>query len=497
MISNERQYRITRARLHDFESALADIAGTGESQGISRELLTLQREALSSQREDLVADIEEYERLRSGEQSVIEATSLSEFPRALIAGRVVRGLTQKQLGEKIGVKEQQIQRWEATGYANITFSRIREIVTALRLQVREEVFVPSDKFSAKKLIGNLKKVGLRSESLVRRILPAELFSPLYEDAEGEVPPGVLFQAAGLIARVFSLPVADVFSERPPQLDLRALAIGRYKIPSTAGEDAVSAYTIYAHYLAALTAQCAKDIPLSPLPSSWEEVHAGIIGDEEETVSFDTTLDYIWRLGMPVLPLQDPGTFHGAVWVINGRPVIVLKQGARLGSRWLFDLLHELAHVVRNVTNGRLTASFEVVEVHPITPERRGAPEEEEANDVAEDVLFHGRSAEVEKACVSAAKGDIRNLKRILPQVARREHIELGVLANHIAYRLSQQGESWWPTAMTIQEGGNDPFAIARDRFLTHLRLNILSSVDQGLLLRAVSDLSLKEGMLGA
>src|SRR5205823_39629 len=156
------------------------------------------------------------------------------------------------------------------------------------------------------------------------------------------------------------------------------------------------YTLYANYLAALTAQCAKDIPLSPLPSSWEQVHAGIIGNKEQTVRFAAALDYIWRLGIPVIPLQDPGTFHGAVWVINGRPVIVLKQGGRLGSRWLFDLLHELAHVVRKVTNGRLTSSFEVVEVHPITPERRGATEEEEANDIAEDVLFHGRSAEVER-----------------------------------------------------------------------------------------------------
>jgi hypothetical protein len=165
----------------------------------------------------------------------------------------------------------------------------------------------------------------------------------------------------------------------------------------------------------------------------------------------------------------------------------------LVAKWLFDLLHELAHVVQRVRAGQLTSPFEIIEVHPITPERRGAPEEEEANDLAEDVLFHGRSEEVEKACVNAAKGDIRNLKRIVPGVARREHIEVGVLANHMAFRLSQQDETWWSTAMTMQAGGKDPFAAARGRLLTDIRLNVLSEVDANLLLRAFSDPSPEGG----
>lgn len=492
MISNERQYRITRARLQDFESALAEVSEPGSSAAVSHELLALQREALSSQREELAADIAEYERLRSGEQFVIEANSLADFPRALIAGRVARGMTQKDLAEKIGVKEQQIQRWESSYYANTSFSRIREIVEALQLQVREEVFVPSNTFTVKKLVEQLRKIGLRSEVLIRRILPPEVFSMLYEDAETKTRDGVLFQAAGLIARVFGLRHTDLFGDRVPNLDLTALAIGRYKVPATAGEDAVSAYTLYAHYLAALTAECAKHIQLAPLPSSWQQVHSGICNGIERMITFDATVDYVWRLGIPVLPLQDPGTFHGAVWVIDGRPVIVLKQGNRLVARWLFDLLHEFAHLVRKVKDGRLASGFEVVELHPISPKRRAAADEEEANDIAEDVLFHGRSAEIEQACVRAAQGEIRLLKRIVPEIADRERIHVGVLANHLAFRLSQQGEVWWPTAMTMQNDGNDPFFVARHRLLSSLRLNALNPVDRDLLVRAVSDFSSKE-----
>src|SRR6266540_3035555 len=100
MITNERQYRITRARLQDFETALADIAAAKPTEGMAAELVQLQQEALASQHEELVTEVGEYERLRSGEQPVIEAT-LADFPRALIAGRVARGLTQRELGEKL------------------------------------------------------------------------------------------------------------------------------------------------------------------------------------------------------------------------------------------------------------------------------------------------------------------------------------------------------------------------------------------------------------
>ena len=292
MITNERQYRITRARLQDFETALADIASARPPEGMAAELVQLQREALASQHEELVAEVGEYERLRSGEQPVIEAT-LADFPRALIAGRVARGLTQKELGEKLGVKEQQVQRWESTGYATTTFSRMREVVAALGLQVREEIFIPTKRFTAKTLIKNLKKVGLRSDLLIKRLLPPEALSHVFSAPGGTDAAGLVFQSANLIARVFGFPTSAILSQRAPQLDLQALAAGRFKIPAKAGEEAVSAYTLYAHYLAALVERCVAHIPLAKLPTSWREVHSALAGPQEQTVTFESTLNYVW------------------------------------------------------------------------------------------------------------------------------------------------------------------------------------------------------------
>ena len=70
------------------------------------------------------------------------ATSFAELPRALIQSRIALGLSQKELAERLGLKEQQIQRYEATEYAGASVQRVQEVIQALGLQVREEVVLP-------------------------------------------------------------------------------------------------------------------------------------------------------------------------------------------------------------------------------------------------------------------------------------------------------------------------------------------------------------------
>ena len=41
------------------------------------------------------------------------------------------GFSQKDLAQRLGLKEQQIQRYEATGYASASLARIQEIIEAL------------------------------------------------------------------------------------------------------------------------------------------------------------------------------------------------------------------------------------------------------------------------------------------------------------------------------------------------------------------------------
>ena len=56
---------------------------------------------------------------------------VAELPTVLIKARIAQGLSQKDLAERIGLKEQQIQRYEATDYASASLNRIKEVVSAL------------------------------------------------------------------------------------------------------------------------------------------------------------------------------------------------------------------------------------------------------------------------------------------------------------------------------------------------------------------------------
>ena len=60
-----------------------------------------------------------------------ELSVVAELPSVLIKARIAQGLSQKDLAERLGLQEQQIQRYEATDYASASLTRIKEVVSAL------------------------------------------------------------------------------------------------------------------------------------------------------------------------------------------------------------------------------------------------------------------------------------------------------------------------------------------------------------------------------
>ena len=83
MITNERQYKITRARAGHFQHAF-DEFDTHPRDGVHPLLVKAERDALESQLEDLRAEIDEYERIKSADISAISATSFDELADTLI-----------------------------------------------------------------------------------------------------------------------------------------------------------------------------------------------------------------------------------------------------------------------------------------------------------------------------------------------------------------------------------------------------------------------------
>jgi ribosome-binding protein aMBF1 (putative translation factor) len=135
MIKNERQYAITKAQAEKFAQALAEAKQRPSGKGHPL-LRRAEEEALRSQLADLQAELAEYDALRSGQKKGLPVSSFDDLPRALIQARIAAGLSQKELARRLGLKEQQIQRYEATDYATAKLSRLRAVMQALGVEVQ-------------------------------------------------------------------------------------------------------------------------------------------------------------------------------------------------------------------------------------------------------------------------------------------------------------------------------------------------------------------------
>lgn len=139
MITNKRQYRIANAQMKRFEEALAAQAATGPSPDVRPRIHQAMVEATASERDELRAQLERYDDLRSGRVAQRTLTSIRELPIALIEARIAARLTQRELAGQLGVPEQQIQRWEANSYGGVGIDRLQEIADALKLEMLETV----------------------------------------------------------------------------------------------------------------------------------------------------------------------------------------------------------------------------------------------------------------------------------------------------------------------------------------------------------------------
>ena len=134
MIQNEHQYKVTRKWAKRFAQAIEELELVGdEAQDFHPRALKIQRDALQGQLDTLNDELREYETLKAGgiplDQNI--SASIETLPKALIRTRIAKGLTQKDLAERIGLKEQQIQRYESSGYESASLARISEVAAAL------------------------------------------------------------------------------------------------------------------------------------------------------------------------------------------------------------------------------------------------------------------------------------------------------------------------------------------------------------------------------
>ncbi len=137
LILNDREAREARNAIAEISHAL-----TSEEQfkklasGLPLSVLSGYKRTLTTQKENLEAILGSYERAKAGDYADFIKNAGSDVGAVLIIARIVKNFSQKDLARRVGLKEQQIQRYESDRYRSITLAGLRRIAQALGVQLR-------------------------------------------------------------------------------------------------------------------------------------------------------------------------------------------------------------------------------------------------------------------------------------------------------------------------------------------------------------------------
>jgi transcriptional regulator with XRE-family HTH domain/Zn-dependent peptidase ImmA (M78 family) len=460
MIKNQLQHKVSTSNLRKFEAALESASAIDQPPaGIHPLMWKAQLDGMESQIATLRREISEYQELISGDVETIEVDTLEELPAGLIMARIAKGLTQKQLAELINVKPQQIQRWEDSDYYKTSFETLIGIAKALEISVSEKISFQREAKSNAKL---LSEAGIDLKFLKRRFAPQS----------GNAAHEIINEAAAFLRKVWGVIVRPNGELDLSDLHSNGAALARFKLPKNADEKKVRAYAQYAFTVAATVSAAEATVISAPI-AGWSETRTAI--QQYGEINLKNCLEYAWDLGIPVIPLSDSVLFHGCCWKIGGRNVIILKQSVRAESRWLFDLLHEMYHAFEPVG----TESFSPNQMDGTAKERRESDEEMAANDFAGNVLLDGKAREYFDEVLRASNGKIAFVKRNVQRVSHRHGVNVGILANYVAYRLKRDLDAdWWGAATNLQADSEDAYEITQSVFRQRFDLSSLKGIDK-------------------
>ncbi|NQU25598.1 MAG: helix-turn-helix transcriptional regulator [Candidatus Nealsonbacteria bacterium] len=158
MIQNDWQKNVTKTQIATLNEALE--AAVHEQGDMDPRLYGAMVAGIRSQIDDLEKEVQEYDALETA--LVLHMESRLDIGRVLIQGRVARGLTQKELAERLNLKPQQIQKYEATQYEAASLKRVQDILAALELDF--EVDIPLRKGDRKQRHPQIRRSGRQPAS---------------------------------------------------------------------------------------------------------------------------------------------------------------------------------------------------------------------------------------------------------------------------------------------------------------------------------------------
>jgi HTH-type transcriptional regulator/antitoxin HigA len=137
IILNEKELREARLRLTAFDEALA----TEESlrrvaDGLPPEVVKQVTATMQLEREDLSDAVSAYDAAKdTGKPAHLERRADKDPGLMLIVARIAKGYSQRDLAWRLGVKEQQVQRYEADRYNSISIKNYARVAALLGVKL--------------------------------------------------------------------------------------------------------------------------------------------------------------------------------------------------------------------------------------------------------------------------------------------------------------------------------------------------------------------------
>jgi HTH-type transcriptional regulator/antitoxin HigA len=143
MIRNDKEYRHSKEQLSELETELQKLSEGRHLAERDEVASSAVIDALRMQIEDLEREISEYEDLKEGRLLSFGAENLDSLGELLTKARIAHGLTQAELGEHLGMTQQQVQRYERDGWQKISLWRLAEAADALGLDMSIRARLPA------------------------------------------------------------------------------------------------------------------------------------------------------------------------------------------------------------------------------------------------------------------------------------------------------------------------------------------------------------------
>jgi HTH-type transcriptional regulator/antitoxin HigA len=354
MITNERQYRISKAQLSRLRQAVEAFDLTEAAGQVGSDLLAkAELEALRSEYEVLSEQIREYQALKSGAVTVLKAATLEELPSILVRARIAHGLSQRELAEILGLKEQQVQRYESEEYASASLRRLAEVANALQLNVSE--------------VAELKPQTATRPSPKSQEIEWELFpvKEMYRRGWFREVGFVGSMAAAMADRVDLARqyVQEAMPRRQPAFLRRRARFG----------SAMDQYALWAWQCRVLLLAKKEQLKGS---YSRDSITEEWLKDLARESRFDDgprrAKNMLGEAGIPlIIEPHLPKTYlDGAAFLLpDGTPVIgITLRYDRIDNFW-FVLFHELIHVMKHLRRGKLEDIFDDLAPDALPAER--------------------------------------------------------------------------------------------------------------------------------